>query len=195
MLRGLPAADIAFGQVVSTSGDPASGAIVYAQLPNAIIQAALVRNSGSFVIPLALARQKDLKSYVSYNRKTSELKIWVSGSQLGKTMLVTTTEKDSPVPVLTLAETPEMAPDESPVIAIDEPKEGEAWNNKLLGRGPKDGEVKVSLDGQAAFSAAVGSDGKFETTFPGLTQGGHTVSAVTIVAGKAYLVVRSFSRP
>src|SRR3989344_6707107 len=51
-----PAADVAYGQVAGANGDPAEGAIVYLQVETGSLLAAIVKSSGSWVIPLATMR-------------------------------------------------------------------------------------------------------------------------------------------
>ena len=65
----VPVADVAYGQVVTASGDPVEGAIVYLSLPGAVSQAALTKSSGSWVIPMAVARSADLTGYAAYDRE------------------------------------------------------------------------------------------------------------------------------
>lgn len=101
-LRNPPAADVAYGQVMTASGDPAEGAIVYASLPGVVPQATLIKSSGSWVIPLATARTTDLTSFAVYDKENTALEIFVEAGGLGTATVVTTTGQDSPVATITL---------------------------------------------------------------------------------------------
>lgn len=101
-LNNPPAADVAYGQVDNSSGEPAEGAIVYLHLAGVIPQAALVKSSGSWVIPLATSRTTDLTSFAPYDPATAKLEIFVEGGPLGTTQSQITTADDKPVANLIL---------------------------------------------------------------------------------------------
>lgn len=192
IISSLPVADVAYGQVVSTSGDPAEGAIVYAQLPNAITQAAMVRASGSWVVPLATTRRTDLAGYVNYDKKTAPLKIEVVGGKLGQTTVNTLTGHDSPVAVITLTTTQLI---DATNVTIDKPAEGENFAGTTIeGLAPKGSNVKISLDSQDATVVTADQTGKFNLDIAGLAFGKHNVTVVVTSGGRAYVVMRSFSR-
>jgi len=96
-----PENDVAYGTVLDQNETPAEGVIVYLSLPDAVTQSTLTKNSGSWVIPLNLARSSDLSSYSNYDRETSTEEIFVQGSG-GTATATTITKKDSPVPSITL---------------------------------------------------------------------------------------------
>lgn len=196
ILPSLPTADIAFGQVVSSSGDPAVGSIVYAELADTVAQATMVRPSGSWVIPLSIARRKDLNGYSNYNRKNAQIDFVVEGGPVGKARLQTTTDKDSPVAVLTVvASAPTVVPNPDEGLVIDRPQEKEVWSENIAtGKTTPGTIVKYSIDGQEGTVAA-SEDGVFKIDVGSLTPGDHVVTAVTMNQGRAYLVVRTFRRP
>lgn len=100
-----PAADVAYGQVITANGDPAGGAIVYLTVSGAVPQASLVNATGSWVIPISTARSADLTNYAAYDPQTTQLQIQVVAGSLGSASVTTTTGDDSPVPEITLGQT------------------------------------------------------------------------------------------
>lgn len=101
-LKDSPTADVAYGQVMTGNGDPAEGAIVYLHLSGVVPQAALVKTSGSWVIPLATSRTTDLTSFAPYDPSQEKLEIFVEGGTLGTTQTQITTAEDKPVANLTI---------------------------------------------------------------------------------------------
>lgn len=101
-LNSPPPADVAYGQVDTSSGEPAEGSIVYLRLEGVVPQAALVKTSGSWVIPLATSRTTDLTSFAPYDPTTTKLEIFVEGGTLGTTQAQATTGGDKPVANLVL---------------------------------------------------------------------------------------------
>jgi hypothetical protein len=98
-----PPADVAYGQVVNGNGEPADGSLVYLQIPGGVVQAALVKASGSWVIPLSTIRGADLKSYVTYDKQAAKLDITVNGGTIGgKSQIAINTKDDNPVPEVIL---------------------------------------------------------------------------------------------
>jgi len=113
----LPNADTAYGIVLEPGGNPAKGAIVYLSLANTVPLSCLVKNDGSWVIPLSTARNLTLTSYSSYDRELQVEEIFVQGGNLGTATAITTTKNDSPVPTLILGQTYDFrqaAPEVSP---------------------------------------------------------------------------------
>ncbi|MDO8487726.1 MAG: fibronectin type III domain-containing protein [bacterium] len=99
-----PAADVAYGQVLAASGEPAEGALVYATLAGAVPQVALVNSGGAWVVPLSTVRSADLTSFAAYDLQASQINIRVAAGPMGAASVVTTTAEDSPVPVITLGQ-------------------------------------------------------------------------------------------
>ncbi len=97
-----PPNDIAYGIVLNQNGSPAEGVIVYLSLPNSFPLSVLTKSSGSWVIPLNLARSRDLSSYLSYDREATIEEIFIQGGSTGTAIAITLTKNDSPVPSITL---------------------------------------------------------------------------------------------
>lgn len=103
-LRNPPAADVAYGQVNNSAGEPADGAIVYINLTGVVPQAALVKSSGSWVIPLSTARTTDLGSFAAYDKQNTSEDIFVQAGPAGTATVTTNTSLDSPVANITLGQ-------------------------------------------------------------------------------------------
>lgn len=112
-LKDPPAADVSYGQVATADGDPAEGAIVYLNLPGIIPQAALVKASGSWVIPLSTSRTTDLTSFAPYDPALDKIEIFVQAGELGTAQVITTTQDDSPVPAIVLGSMQDLSQSES----------------------------------------------------------------------------------
>ena len=95
---------MAYGQVAGANGDPAEGAIVYLQVETGSLLAAIVKSSGSWVIPLATMRTQDLSSYLEYDKEDQEIEVVVQGGAAGVTTVKTTTGEDSPMPTIVLGQ-------------------------------------------------------------------------------------------
>jgi len=105
ILGSPPPSDIASGTVIQANGEAAEGAIVYLSLANATPQSALVRSSGTWVIPLNTALDTTLSAFVNYDRESHVEEIFVQGASLGTATAITTTKNDNPVPEITLGKT------------------------------------------------------------------------------------------
>jgi len=103
-LGAQPPSDLINGKVVTESGGSASGAIVYATLPETAPLSAQVKIDGTWLIPLSSARTPDLFDYATYDSRTTLIDIFVQGEE--KTAKATTnTANDSPVPEVALGKT------------------------------------------------------------------------------------------
>lgn len=98
----VPVNDVAYGMVTDKNGSPAEGVIVYLNLANATSLSTLTKGSGSFVIPLNLARSTDLTAFATYDKEASILEIFFQGGQSGVATAVATTKDDSPLPSISL---------------------------------------------------------------------------------------------
>lgn len=214
-----PASDIAYGTIVDQNGAPVEGAIIYLSLANTTPLSALSKASGSWMIPLNLARSTDLSAFSPYDRQASIEEIFVQVGNRGTATAVTTTRNDSPVPTITLgknhdfrseityAGTPSPTPTSgsqfsppplatpSYTLTIFNPKEGERINTQrpeFYGTGPA-GEnitIEVRSPGPASASAQIDSTGNWRWTPPAnLEPGSHTV---TIRLAKGTVLTRSF---
>lgn len=182
-----PPSDVAYGTVVKADGSPASGAIVYLSLANTTPQSTITKTSGSWVIPLNLARSADLTSYTTYDRDASIEEIFVQAGQDGTATAVATTRYDSPLPTITLGQSfdfrkpqAEVAPEETPPAAskftfeelatpsaeveeltITNPDEGESVNTTkpaILGTAPAGKSLTITIESPTTQSGTVAVD-------------------------------------
>lgn len=193
-LSSPPAADVAYGQILTPSGEPAEGALVYLSLPGAMPQAGLVKSGGSWVIPLSTARSSDLTSFAAYDPQTSHIQLQVQGGSLGSSTVTTTTDQDSPIPTITLGQTynylianpaVEAAPEATSnsrfssdfagpateitsALAIVSPKTGEQVNTaqpEIIGRGPASSEVTITIQSPTPITDTILTDKNGEFTY------------------------------
>lgn len=88
------AAKTAYGNVLTSSGSPDNGAIVYATLPGAGEMSSLVKSSGSWAIPLSNARQSDGSGYATV-QETDDLTLFVQGTSPSLTSNLSVKVSDS----------------------------------------------------------------------------------------------------
>ena len=96
--------DIAYGVVLKQDGSSAEGVLVYLSLANASPLSTITKSSGSWAIPLNLARSKDLLSWATYDKEASVEEIFVQGGPLGTATAIGVTKNDSPLPPITLGQ-------------------------------------------------------------------------------------------
>lgn len=104
-LGGKPAADTINGKIVVASGEPAPGTVVYVQIQGGSLRSALSKDSGTWTLPLATTRTKDLSQYLSYDRQKERLTITAQGGELGTATAQVYSGQASPVPDIKLGET------------------------------------------------------------------------------------------
>ncbi len=97
-----PAADPVYGTILSSSGTPAEGVVVYLNVANAAPMSALAKTNGNWALSLSTARGTDLSSYLNYDTQATLVNILVQGGKLGTAPAITTTANDSPVPDIAL---------------------------------------------------------------------------------------------
>lgn len=97
-----PAADPVYGTILSPSGTPAEGVVVYINVANAAPLSALAKTNGNWALSLATARTTNLSSYLTYDTQATIVNLLVQGGTLGTAPAITTTANDSPVPDITL---------------------------------------------------------------------------------------------
>jgi len=103
-LGASPPPQLANGNILTATGSPASGAIIYLTLSGATPLSALVANDGSWVVDLASALTTSLSSYVQLDPQTSPIDILAQGEdQISKALAVTANA--NPVPEITLGQT------------------------------------------------------------------------------------------
>ncbi len=107
---GVPsAAKTIYGSVVSPSGSPAEGAIVYVKAEGVGEMSSLVKKSGSWAIPLSNARMADGSTYAQIS-DDSTLTLFVQGTSNALTSQVTTTTANAqPVDNITLGQSQNLA--------------------------------------------------------------------------------------
>lgn len=219
-LASPPAADVAYGQVVTQSGEPAEGAIVYLQLSGGNIQSALVKASGSWVIPLSTIRDDGLTNFVVYDKSTAEIVIEVDDGPMGRSKITTNTASDSPVPEIVLGKDVNLATETiSDTTAVEEvskftelsslplnekalklttPISGENVNSsrpEIIGVAPAGAEVVIEIHSETVVTGTVTANnkGQFSFSVPSdLPPGEHTVTISTIVDGVLQKVSRTF---
>jgi hypothetical protein len=97
------AAKTAYGTVNDASGKPATGAIVYVDMPGAGQLSSLVKDSGSWAVPLSSARAADGGAYTALTDETM-LSITVQGTAVASTGTAQAKVSQSqPVAVIALA--------------------------------------------------------------------------------------------
>lgn len=175
------AAKTAYGTVNTASGTPAEGSIVYISIAGVGGQSSLVKNSGTWAIPLSNARTADGASYADITDAT-QMTVMVQGPSAGQTAELTVTVADSqPVTTIALGEngtaaktmaatspSPLASASPSPSapagIELSETSVGgsststsSAMNalNNLLGSGAASGSAVGSSSAQASGSAVV----------------------------------------
>ncbi len=85
-----PPAKTIYGSVVTPSGSPAEGSIVYVTVPGAGQLSSLVKSSGSWAIPLSMARLTETGLFANVE-DTTTVQIYVQGATASQTSELTTT--------------------------------------------------------------------------------------------------------
>jgi len=215
-----PASDVAYGTVLKADGTPAGGVIVYLSLANAAPLSALTRTSGTWAIPLNIARAVDLISWASYDKEASVEEIFVQGGKEGTAVAVTLTKNDSPVPEIILGQnfdfrqaplspTPTPVGDFStsrfsaqplptpyPTLQIFNPSEGEEINTstpEIFGVGPPGKQLDITVESPETLRGqiTVGEDGSWRWVSPQPLSPG--VHKVTVRLSDGQQITRSFT--
>lgn len=198
--------DPIFGKVVAASGDGAGGVVVSWQASNSQPLAVLSANDGSYVIPIALARDNTGADFLALTAGTPETISFLADTQ-GAT-LSCVIGQDRPLPDVLLGQnancgqdtsssnSPAFAPPPAssalPATGSGEVVElnilnGQSVNNSqptISGRAGPNETVTIIVHSDEQFSGTVRSnpDGSWSWTPPGtLSPGEHTVT-VTVVA-------------
>lgn len=147
-LGAAPPPELANGTILTASGKPASGAIIYITLPGATPLSALIANDGSWVVNLASALTNDLTGYAQIDPETTPLDLLAQGeSQVSKAL--TTTALDNPVPEIILGQTYDFRT-QSTALATPSPSP-EAGKSKTT-------EETAQIPGQFPLDPLEGSD-------------------------------------
>lgn len=222
VLANPPAADVAYGSIVTANKEPADGALVFLVMPGIAPQAALVKPTGSWVIPISTARSTDLASFAQYDKQTTQVQLTVQDGPMGSATATLPTKNDNPVAEIVLGQNYDLSSQqeaatgsgiikskftaesllpasESGVLVILTPSNGEKVNSNkpvIIGQAPAGTEVTVEVHSNTAIvnKIQVGSDGKFTYSVPqNLTPGQHTVTISALVNGVMQSITRSFT--
>lgn len=90
----------AYGTVITATNQPAQGALVYLTLEGGQTLSTLVKSSGSWLIPLNLARRESLDRYLTLSERLTETLLVHYQDQ--EASAITDTLNDSPVPTMIL---------------------------------------------------------------------------------------------
>ena len=219
-LRNPPPADVAYGQVITASGDPVDGAIVYLGLGGMVPQAALTQASGSWVIPLSTARSSDLTNFAAYDKDGGRVEVFVQAGGLGTATVATTAGKTKPVAEIALGENrnetletrkPEPTPaskfstqalqaasGSAQILLISSPKFDERVNSQrpeIMGKGPAETQITITVESDNVYTGKVSTDqnGDWSYSVPGnLEPGEHTVTITSVVDGVKKTIKRNF---
>lgn len=214
-LRNTPAADVVFGQAVTAGGDPADGAIVYVQLPGAVPQAALVKASGSWVVPLSVARSTDLTSYAAYDKQTEKISVTVQAGPLGTTTLSTSLASARPMSSITLGQSAVVIPTPQPSsmatagAAVSKFSDSALSGNvtsapklkinsikpEVTGVAPANAVLTIEVNSENQIKATVKADKNGNFTYqipPGLEPGTHTITISALVDGVVQKLTKTF---
>lgn len=205
-----PAADVAYGQVVTASDDPVDGAIVYLSLPGVVTQAALTKASGSWVIPISTARSVDLTGYAAYDREKEKAEIMVQAGALGTAVVNTTTGATKPVAEIALGNNRNEIPGPTPTskfaameageeLIILTPKSSEKINSQkpeIIGKAPAGSKVTIKVESPKLFTKTLTADenGEWIYSVPeNLEPGEHVVTVTSIIDGVTKTVKKNFT--
>lgn len=103
MSGGTTGLEPAYGTILTSTNTPADGALVYLTVEGGQKLSALVKKSGTWLIPLNLTRTADLTSLLPTTERMTESLI--VRHEDGETSAVTDTLNDAPVPEMTLGKT------------------------------------------------------------------------------------------
>ncbi len=195
-LSPTPAADVAYGQIVTQAGEPADGALVYITIPGMSELVGMVKSSGSWVVPLSTGRSMDLGSFGSYNSTSGFMTMVIRPVGQDTMTLSLPLSAHSPVPQITLgqqistsgesttpstasasgisklsssAQEPEVS--EAGQLILLAPKFGENINSnrpQIIGNAPAGTEVKIEVHSTELVSGTVvaNSSGNFSFNVP-----------------------------
>ncbi len=93
----------AFGTVTTTTGQPAEGALLYLTLENGQLLSTIVKSSGSWVIPLNLARLAFLDAYIPPTERIDETLI--IRTNVEESQVLSDTLNDNPMPEIMIGKT------------------------------------------------------------------------------------------
>lgn len=204
----------AFGMVLGESSLAADGALLYITPQGGQTLSTLVKPSGSWLVPLNLARTSDLLSYLPLAERIDEDIIVRFGST--ETIAITDTLNDNPVPDMTIGKTYDFRKQQakalttpsvlgqstqtaSTVFAITAPAQNAALTTNLpliqgTGSPGKTVSITIGITNPLSGTTTVGSDGIWRyTPTQRLTPGKQSVTATSVgVNGQATAITHIF---
>jgi hypothetical protein len=99
-----PPADTAYGEVLSSSGVSAEGALFYVSLPDGGRLSTLVRDGGQWALSLSTARTKSLQKYLTYDPTTTLYDVLIKNGASEQSKVVASTANDQPLPTISLGQ-------------------------------------------------------------------------------------------
>ncbi|MDP1743472.1 MAG: hypothetical protein Q8L51_01655 [Candidatus Amesbacteria bacterium] len=209
-LRNPPPADVVYGQIMTSGGDPAEGSLVYVRLPGVVPQVALVKTSGSWVVPLSISRTSDLTSFASYDKQSATADISVQAGPLGTSSQSVVLSNARPLAQITLGQTlaPTPIPESTPISkfsddSLDASVSATPSKIKLntikpnvSGEAPAGSEINIEINSENQIKATVKTNKKGQYNFKipdGLEPGEHTITVSTLVDGVIQKVTRTFT--
>jgi len=195
------------GKVVMPDGNTPSEGIIYITTDNSQVISSLLRNDGTYLIPLNSLRNQDLTSYLDFST-VNTLKMLVFGDGLSSSVSLSLSQIN-PVPTITLSQNYDFATGTEPVASssaqqningsfpspkpgtiskepqIITPKENQSFPDQkpvFEGTAQPNQTVKIEIHSDQAVTTQVTSDANgywsFRPTSP-LTPGNHTISITT----------------
>mgnify|MGYP001144393427 CR=1 FL=1 len=178
----LPKANLASGKVLSPSGEPAAGAIVYISIEGISPLSSLVTNQGNWAVSLAKALSSDLSTLANYQEGKIPEQIFVQGEEGERATAVIFTENDDPVPPIVLGQQYDFTQNfqgkaklvitPAPAVAsklgtfektfvqkpfkISNPEDGEVINfsrPEIFGTGPSGAKIGIILESTVKYEA------------------------------------------
>jgi hypothetical protein len=181
------------GKVVTSDGSPALNSLVYLAGDNSQILSAITQPDGTYTIPTAPLRKKDLTSYAVLS-PTTKLTIGVVSPD-GTSSVTVLAKSTNPVPLITLSNSYDFATSiDSPTrissesaeitgfpqvgeegnttaansVKITTPKDGQALSDQrptFKGSAPPNAEVEITIDSDDPIQANVMSDRRGNWTY------------------------------
>jgi LPXTG-motif cell wall-anchored protein len=217
-----PQAEVIYGQVTTSSGEPAEGALVYLNLPGGVQQATMVKQSGSWVLPLATIRNQSLDGYAVYDKNKTIIDLVFEMGMSGKSKVSLFANEGNPVKNVMLGRDYDYTTEEktntdasssailsklggslaAPVVTdlnILTPQGGDnvsSDNPQIIGQAPAGTEVTIEIHSETMISGKVVADdtGRFAYNVPdGLSLGKHSLTVTALIDGVIKTVTREFT--
>lgn len=202
----LPEANLAYGQIRSSSGADASGAIVILEIPGMAMLSSITSSQGNWVIPLSVSYNSDLTALSQLPQTRLEEVVKIYGGVYGDATIVNYTDNNTPVPLIVLGQTQDLRnetpsfesssneensgfqaefPTKVPIktdFEVSNPEDGEViytHRPEFFGTGQAGGNIDITIESEQKFtdSFPIDSDQKWSWTPPAdLEPGEHTLT-------------------